>query len=72
MPCDDALPPAAPLHTLSSRGCPDRSHRLDSFRLFHCPEQNVRLTGMVNQMAAGSVPFRFPPRLPRALATAEM
>jgi D-alanyl-D-alanine carboxypeptidase len=35
--------------------------------LFHCPELDVRIAGTVNQATAGAVPYRFVPKLLRAL-----
>jgi len=35
--------------------------------LFHCPELDLFLSGTVDQVTAGAVPFRFVPRLLRAM-----
>jgi D-alanyl-D-alanine carboxypeptidase len=36
--------------------------------LFHCPERDLFLTGTVDQVTAGAVPYRFVPKLLRAVA----
>lgn len=38
--------------------------------LFHCPQLDVLLSGTVDQATAGAVPFRFVPKLLRALGSA--
>lgn len=37
--------------------------------LFHCPERDLLFAGTVDQATAGALPFRFVPKLLRALST---
>ncbi|TGG92838.1 hypothetical protein E4656_11975 [Natronospirillum operosum] len=40
----------------------------DGIWLFHAPELDMYLTGAVNQVTAGAVPFKMVPRMLRALS----